>query len=121
MKRDMDLIRKILFEIERLYPFKDYRLETIEIENYDNFTIYYHLCLLKEADLIEGTEEPTINSQREFYPTRLTWKGYDFLDAARNDTIWKQAKAFIKDKGMGLSFDVLKGVLILKAKQELGL
>lgn len=119
MERDMDLVRKILLEVERLFPSD--KFEIIEIENYDRSTINYHLTLLKGAGLIKAEEIPIMNSQNEFYPIELTWEGHDFLDAARNDTIWKQAKAFMKDKGMGLSFDVLKGVLILKAKQELGL
>ena len=121
MKRDMDLVRQILFEIERLCPSEAGRLETIEIENYDRFTIYYHLALLKEAGLVEVEEVKTMNMQNEFYPTRLTWEGHDFLDAARNDTLWKKAKAFMAEKGVGVSFDVLKGVLVLLAKEKLGL
>jgi Hypothetical protein (DUF2513) len=46
------------------------------------------------------------------FPTRLTWDGHEFLDAARDDTRWQKAKRYIVEKGSGLSFEVLQGVLM---------
>ena len=38
--------------------------------------------------------------------------GYDFLEAARDDTRWRQAKAEIAEKGLPVTLDVMKGVLL---------
>ena len=52
---------------------------------------------------------------------RLTWKGHEFLDAARNDTIWKKALGHIKKAGVQVTLPVLEEVLKKAAKDLLGL
>ena len=42
----------------------------------------------------------------------LTWQGHEFLDAARNDTIWRKAKKKVLETTGGLAFDVLKAALL---------
>jgi hypothetical protein len=37
----------------------------------------------------------------------LTWEGHDFLDAARDDTIWKAARDKIIKPGMSWTFSIL--------------
>ena len=44
--------------------------------------------------------------------TSVTWAGYEFLDAARSDTVWNRAKSAVITGAGGLAFDVLKAVLI---------
>jgi hypothetical protein len=51
----------------------------------------------------------------------LTWEGHEFLDAARNKTMWNRAKTALTTQGAGLSFDVMKALLLGYVKQELGL
>ena len=50
---------------------------------------------------------------------RLTWEGHDFLAAARNDTIWKKTWASVKDKGVDVSFGLLKELLISGLKEQM--
>jgi len=45
------------------------------------------------------------------------WKGHDFLDAARDISIWLKAKKTITDKTQTVSFEVLKAVLVQIAKK----
>src|SRR5688572_21181749 len=92
MQRDMDLIREILFEIEA----------NDSIPSFDDKDDQYlqHVLLLNEAGLIDGITV-SVCDRGELYPQvlnrpRLTWKGHEFLDSARNDTVWNSTKAKIK-------------------------
>ncbi len=54
---------------------------------------------------------------------RLTWADHEFLEAARNETFWKKAKGTVKEKTGGLSFELLKQMLLQlphKAKKRAG-
>ena len=121
MKRDMDLIRKILLEIGQNESDND--LQEIRIEFYSDEEIAYHAYLLEKAGLIDatvsfgwGTVKPTGYSIR-----RLTWQGHDFLDACRNEGVWIKAKEKLKSLGGEVSLDVVKTVLIeIITKQVLG-
>ena len=46
-----------------------------------------------------------------FGGARLTWEGYEFLDAANNDIIWNKAKDTVKSKGMSLPFHIFRKLL----------
>lgn len=118
MKRDMNLIRKILLNIEEA-PFKGGWLE-LDIEGYDESVLSYHIMLLHEAGLIEAKEISTLKIT-VWKPKYLTWEGHEFLDAARDESRWKKALDIMKEKGGGVAFEVLKSVLIqLMTKAVLG-
>jgi hypothetical protein len=56
----------------------------------------------------------------DYKPKRLTWQGHDFLDAARSDTLWENAKKLTLEQTGGLSLDLLKAALLSLGKQALG-
>jgi hypothetical protein len=118
MKRDMDLVRKILFAVEEAEP--EVGGVELEIEGYDEETVFEHLRLLAKAGYLEAFDLSTLETS-EWRPARLTWSGHDFLDAARNDSIWTKAKSRLLDQGVGLSIELLKAALISVAKEKLGL
>ena len=115
MKRDMDLIRKILIEIEnsQVYPIK----ENIEIEGYKEDVIIFHIILLKEAGLIEADFIKNSDGSTIAEVSRLTWEGYEFLDSTRNSNIWNKAKSIALNKTSGLTFTILKELLITLARE----
>lgn len=119
MRRDDDLIRKLLLAIEET----DEPPDSIKIEGYEELIVNRHLELLEEAGYIEAT--PLRSAMPPYlmavHVERLTWDGHDFLEAARNETVWKKARERIKSFGGGVSFAVLKTILIEVAKEELGL
>lgn len=108
MKRDMDLIRKILVVIETTPPSK-----IPIIEGYTSEQIGYHVYLMMQAGLVEGVE---ITSQVDQYPiaipTQLTWEGHDFLDACRNESVWNKAKETLKSIGGDVPLTVVKALLV---------
>ena len=118
MKRDMDLVRSILLEVEKAdshnKPFK------LKVEECSSDQVAHHLLLLKDAGLLEVEESSNWN-ENYVLPIRLTWSGTEFLDAARDDTRWNRAKEIVQEKGGGLMIDILKGVLTQLARQAAGL
>ncbi len=114
MKRDMDLCRIILFEIEK-WEDKMPRSRKVEVEGYEQSAISYNILLLAEAYLVKAIEVSTAD-ELILHPSRLTWEGHEFLEAARDDTIWNQAKELLLEKGGGMVFEVLKQALIQLVK-----
>jgi hypothetical protein len=117
MKRDMDLIRQILFELEKREPRLDYRFPEIQIEGHSKEEIVFHVMLLEEAGFIIARNDSTM-AGLNYTPIRLTWDGHEFLDAARDDTRWNTAKDSMAKAG-GFVFEVAKILLIESIKQQL--
>lgn len=110
MKRDMDLVRKILLAVEEE---KD-DLEGITdfaIEDYSSAQISHHVVIMEQAGLIEAHIAPTMDGVM-YIVRRLTWEGHEFLDAARNESFWNQAKEKVVETTGGLGFEALKAFLI---------
>lgn len=108
MKRDMELVRKLLFLAEA--DGKDDEL----CEEYGREMVAGHVAILLDAKLIDGVVEYD-QEGRTFASVilRLTWAGHEFLDNARNETVWNKVTATIKNAATTASFEVL--VEMLKA------
>lgn len=85
----------------------------------------YHAQLVIDAGLAEGTVHLISGRGRRvpvaFHIERLTWAGHDFLDAARNDTVWRKAKDKIAETGSSWTFESLKALLNNYVKATLGI
>lgn len=110
MKRDMELIRKIMFKIEEDYS--GTLIRALPIEGYDLVTVAEHCRLMMEYGLID--EYKPIGADGHpvltFLVGNLTWEGYDFLDKVRQDTVWNKTKDVITKKGLPMIFDVVKQI-----------
>lgn len=108
MKRDLDFCREILLHVEGLSA----GLVRLDEENFperDPDEIDYHVRLLVDAGLLDGPGNGTVQG--------LTWKGHEFLDAARDDTMWNRAKGVVKEKAGGAAFDLVKDTLLELGKR----
>jgi uncharacterized protein DUF2513 len=111
MKRDMDLIRKILSAVEDCEH--GFAPREMKIDGYNEEQIGYHNYLIVDSGLGVGADLTTNGSESpEYYLHHLTSAGHEFVEQARDDTKWNKAKEIVKDKGGGLSFELLKAVLI---------
>jgi hypothetical protein len=120
MQRDMELVRRILFELER-HP-HGHAPPRLDVPGYSGEQIGFHIHLLGQAGLLETADITTHGGgSPAALPLGITWQGYDFLDAARSESVWKKAGAMITKAGLGFSFDLLKPLLIELAKQHIGL
>lgn len=90
MKRDNDLIKTILLFVEgsesKVFFSQDAFPESFP-DDVPFDVVAYHSCLLLEHGLILGNL-----TNQSVTITRLTWVGHDFLDDARNATLWNLAK-----------------------------
>jgi len=115
MKRDMELIRLLLMQVESGEM-------PAGLENYDELTRAYHVALMHDAGLVEASIVKDHRGMvRGAMIFRLTWAGHDFLDAARNDTIWNKAKEKVLRPGASFTFGLLVEYLKTEAKLKLGL
>jgi len=94
MKRDFDLIRLILLEIEKTPAEKAGDLIPIKLEGFTSPEISYHVGLLEQAGLVKAFNFAA-DDLSEWIPSGLTWEGHEFLDAARDSKIWDKAKALV--------------------------
>ena len=121
MKRDPDLIRKILEIAESNIEYSPYN-QILKIEGYDTSTIGFHLSLLVEAGYLKASiAQATDGSYKCAYPERLTWDGYEFLDLARNNAVWEKSKKVLKEKSISVSISILSELLKYIVKESLGL
>ncbi|WAR44890.1 DUF2513 domain-containing protein [Methylomonas rapida] len=118
MKRDMELIRKILFFLETR-PFLKTELD-LPVEGYEQDVIRYHVLLLAQAGLVDY--EPEISKTGRIIRAHvlgLNWAGHEFLDAVRSEKVWKKLVKYAKDKGGSLPFDLLKSLGVELIKESL--
>ena len=105
MKRNMDLIRFLLRELEAQKPDSVYKAGEAVLPGNNPpgpSEIAEHCRLIVERGLARG--EPSFSG---WILTGLTWAGHDFLDNSRESAVWRAAK-----KAAGnLSFDVFVRVL----------
>ena len=118
MKRDMDLVRELLLRFEG--EERKTRLRDVTFDDREPREIDDHLHILDDAGLIRIAKNPdgTFSARTV---VRLTWSGHDFLDAARDQDRWDQAKALIADKATAVPFEVLKATLVSLAMKAVGL
>ena len=106
----MNLIRRLAIHIEQSNGPLD--SSAIDIEGYSPEQVGYHCALIAEAGLVDfenlGKMDLRFMSVMIY---RLSWAGHDFLDSARDDTIWNKTTKQIKDKATSLAFDGLLALL----------
>ncbi|QDV49571.1 DUF2513 domain-containing protein [Gimesia fumaroli] len=116
MKRNMNLIREILINLEAdSLPDEDE-----PIGEWDGETAEYHKYLVLDAELAEGFETKT-RAGNSVHLSRLTNKGHDFLEAAQSPTIWGKAIEKTKEIGGAISVDLMGDLLKNITKNQLGI
>lgn len=110
MKRDMDLCRNILLEVEANPRATGPACLDLNVEGPTPVELAYHVQLLHEAGLLEASDLTT-TAGLDWRPIRLTYRGHEFVEAARRETRWQKAKSLVQEKTGGLSLDILKAVL----------
>ena len=110
MKRDDDLLRKLMLEIEDspepmfLFPL------TMDSDE-DERLQYFHLRLLADEMFLEETGKFGGNF-------RMTNKGHDFVAAVRSDTVWGQTKQ-VAARVSGVSLSLLKDIAMGIVRDQL--
>lgn len=109
MKRDVDLCRRILLDVEKRDDGSGVYVDPISTHDGG-----YHIAILKDARYLAGIVYPTHECE-----VRLTNKGHDFLELARDDERWSEAKAKVLAQTGGLSFELIVSLLSMEAIKSL--
>lgn len=126
MKLDKDLVREILLAIEASINDPKQRIELV-LANRSAREVSYHVLLLTEAGLILSQDAAYLASAESIWqPTRLTYKGHEFLDTVRDGEVWRRTKAGAEQagvSGLGVLLELGKayGKEMLKEKLGIGL
>ncbi|MGQ0430350.1 MAG: DUF2513 domain-containing protein [Gammaproteobacteria bacterium] len=100
MKRDWDVIRQVLTEIEEdnqdrlTYGDQEDRIKT------------RHAFLLRDAGFISGIDASTMEGKALLTP-ELTWEGHELLATIRSKPLWEKITKAAQDKGIELSFEAV--------------
>lgn len=105
MSRDDDLVRELLIHIE-----ENDRLDFRQLTG-SRDAILYHVEILVEAGFIKGTVDSDESGRRTTaFVQRLTWKGHEFLDDIRSETVWNETKRRVSSAVDSASLSVVQKV-----------
>ncbi|MBR2692852.1 MAG: DUF2513 domain-containing protein [Thermoguttaceae bacterium] len=106
MKRDMDLIKAILLDLEKHCNGTFYYAPTKESVPYDydgdDEDFRQHCRLVAQHGLAKATE-----TRGGISFLALTWDGHDFLDNSREPKVWNAAKKAAGSFSFGIFMKVL--------------
>lgn len=107
MKRDPELIRKLLIAIENSPP-EGLSIPPLPFEDYSLETVVYHIELLRDANFVEASIWSGFGRAGGARVKRLKWDGTEFLDSIRNDNIWEKAKEYSLATAGVITIETLK-------------
>ena len=124
MKRDMDLIRKILLTVEAEDEDGQEGAEVINsiLSETSPHIVERHISMLEEEELIEKVfsvfsfgvlDKHSGEASLQSYGKdtwRLTWAGHDFLDTIRDDDVWIKTKNAVEKVGGTAAMETWKAV-----------
>lgn len=108
MKRDWDVIREVLIEVEGLDSDRRNSFSYNESGGQDASKVA-HALLLWKAGFLEGMDAGSMGGAALLSPD-LTWQGHDLLDTLRSKPVWDRIKSTAKEKGLELTFDTVKAL-----------
>lgn len=121
MKRDWDTVRDLLTRLEKEESTEQPLRLGCFPDDSQRDVISYHIELLIEEGLIDGYMSKELGHRpKAFVANRLTWKGHNFLDSIRSDTVWNKIKEILASKSVDLSFDAIKAVAPTALSSVLG-
>ena len=115
MKRDLDLARQLLLDIEA-------RGADCSVSVLHNGTVHEHASTSFEIDervryhlrlLIDGGFLKEVDRTTAGVPcVRLTYDGHEFLELARHESLWREAKWLCQERTGGESLTVIRTFLV---------
>ncbi len=122
MKRNTELLRNLLFQIETSGP----ETPDTDIDPGEEHprTIVYHLKLLEDAGYLtlNWVREGDLELHSPIVPcSSITNAGHDFLDTIRDDTVWKKTREKLALVGGTAALDTVNKVATAISLKLMGL
>lgn len=122
MKRDMELVLKILDHLESREEISV--IPKLNIDGHDVGVVAYHLRRMYEAGLLDA--EAVCSSTTEgrlvnVLPFGLTWQGHEFLDAMRNDGVARKVRNRLGGQLANVPFALIQELALAFGRESLGL
>jgi hypothetical protein len=111
VQRDIDLLRKLLLEIELRGASSPIDALSCDARHDGQERIRYHIRLLVDAGLLKEAGQISVGVPC----VRLTHEGLEFIELARSDVRWSTAKAAVRTATGGVPFATLKALLAHRA------
>ena len=108
MKRDNELLRSLLIEVEE-HP-HDYVAIASDLSDIEAMRRHYHAELLCDAGLMREVGRDVF---------RLTHAGHDFIEAARNEGIWQKTMDTVATAGGNATLGIVKEILLCFLKEQI--
>ena len=111
MKRDWDVIREVLTEIETAPSSERTNLTYGVGPEYptEGASKGEHALLLWKAGFISAIDITTYGGHAILSP-ELTWQGHELLDTVRSKAVWERIKTTAHEKGIELTVDSVKAL-----------
>lgn len=113
MKRDWDVIRRVLLELQDMSRAEINDLQYY-MDNDEDDIETAHVFMLCDAGFLQGIYNETLAGRFLLSPT-LTWQGHELLAQMESKPVWDMVKAKSAEQGVVMSFDVV----MLLAKQAI--
>jgi hypothetical protein len=107
MKRDLDLVRQLLLDIENRGADCSVSVLRGSSDGHHEERIRYHLRLLLDAQLLKEIDRTTAGTPC----VRLTHQGHELLELVRDESVWREALQVCYDRTGSLSLTVIQGLL----------
>jgi len=108
MKRDLDLARQLLIDIENRGTDCSVSVLRSGANHQTEEQARYHLRLLIDANLLKEIDRTSAGIPC----VRLTHEGHELLELARSESRWREAKYACQQRLGGLSLTVIRGILL---------
>ena len=106
MKRDDDLLRQLLLEMESS---EEWLFDDDPGEGQLDERRAYHLHLLNDLGFVS----------RNRFTFRMTARGHDYLDAVRDEGVWAKTKRSVQETGGSATVEIIKEIAIAFLKKKL--
>lgn len=122
MKRDDDLIRRLMLDLEQTSAAMS---NQHKVDGHTADEVAYHLGLIVRQGYAEGPR-PVYNNVDTTIPSvvialRLTPEGHDFVASIRDEGVWSKVKEKTASVSGGVAMEMLKQLAVAVVKDRLGL
>lgn len=119
MKRDLDLVREVLLQVEALPAGPPAQYRTSEI---DDPVLLAHFELVIAAGLVNGKIARSQGTRGDVISiSGLTWEGHEWIEMVRSQAVWSEIKSTLLDNGGALTFELTKALATKLLRDRLAL